>query len=348
MRIWGTFPPKDNYTNNISTDVSIQHWEYFEDNPYFDYIKSGYGVVNSDDQTYIVQKYSTSYRQQLNHTLIFHGDPKGGAYAPYIFDPHNATNNPSKDNPLVLGHLAAQWNDYGANTSAYLEAYYPWRDHLPALADKQWGGEITEDQYNDIYDTLQSAAPAQNLDRRVPSKTGTIFQYGFGSSRPEKVVKDLSKNGYDAKTDCKVSHQALHVVDKCRLVTPLTSKGGEYTLSFSVKQSSKQPGTIFHGPDSELRSGNGTSDKVMIVSAGNAFALNYTLPVGDWVDVALIARGNRTFFQAGKTEHEFLAIIGVNGERFAWAPLSVVAPIQTIGGGGWEGSLKDVKLVDHA
>ena len=132
-------------------------------------------------------------------------------------------------------------------------------------------------------------------------------------------------------------------------MTPLKSKGGEYTLYFKVKQTSKTPGPIFTGPDSELRSGNGTSDKVMIVSAGNAFALNYSLPVGDWVDAALIARGNQTFFRvSGKKEHEFLAIVGVNGERFAWAPLSVVAPIQTIGGGEWEGDLEDVKLVDHA
>ncbi|KAF7197826.1 Beta-hexosaminidase [Pseudocercospora fuligena] len=348
VRIWGTFPPQKNYTNNIDTDVSIQQWEFFEDNPYYDYIKNGYHVVNSDDHNYIVQKYSTSYPQQLNHTLIFHGNPEGGAFAPYIFDPNNATNNPSKDNPYVLGHLAAQWNDYGANTSTYLEAYHPWRAHLPALADKQWGGEITEDQYDNIYGILQSAAPAQNLDRRVKSKTRMIFSYDFSHSKGN-TVKDLSKNGYDAKTDCKSSDGALHITDGCKLTTPLKSKGGEYTLSFKVKQTSKTPGPIFTGPDSELRSGNGTSDKVMIVSAGNAFALNYSLPVGDWVDAALIARGNQTFFRVhGKKEHEFLAIVGVNGERFAWAPLSVVAPIQTIGGGEWEGDLKDVKLVDHA
>ncbi|KXS96506.1 hypothetical protein AC578_6311 [Pseudocercospora eumusae] len=349
VRIWGTFPPQKNYTNNIDTAVSIQHWEFFEDNPYYDYIKNGYRVVNSDDHNYIVQKYSTSYPQQLNHTLIFHGNPAGGAFAPYIFDPNNATNNPPKDNPFVLGHLAAQWNDYGANTSTYLEAYHPWRAHLPALADKQWGGEITEDQYNQIYGTLQSSAPAQNLDRRVKSKTRTILSYNFADVKGN-TVKDQSGNSYDAKTDCKASSDgALHIADGCTLMTPLTSKGGEYTLSFKVKQTSKVPGPILTGPDSELRSGNGTSEKVMMVSAGNAFALNYSLPVGEWVDAALVARGNQTFFRVGpQKEQEFLAIVGVNGERFAWAPISVVAPIQTMGGGEWEGDVKDVELVDHA
>ena len=31
MRIWGTYPPQKNYTDNIYTNVTIQHWEFFED-----------------------------------------------------------------------------------------------------------------------------------------------------------------------------------------------------------------------------------------------------------------------------------------------------------------------------
>lgn len=92
MRIWGTFPPMSNYTNNISEDVAVQHWEFFEDYPYQDYIEKGYSVINSDDHFYIVNKYSASYQQQLNKTLIFHGNPNGGAFAPYIFDPNNSSN----------------------------------------------------------------------------------------------------------------------------------------------------------------------------------------------------------------------------------------------------------------
>ncbi|KAK5126064.1 hypothetical protein LTR85_011419 [Meristemomyces frigidus] len=207
MRIWGTFPPMSNYTNNISKDVAIQHWEFFDDYPYQDYIQNGYSVINADDHFYIVNKYSGSYQQQLNKTLIFHGNPSGGAFAPYIFDPNNSTNNPPKDSPFVPGHIAAQWNDYGYNTSTYLEAYYSWRDNLAALADKQWGGNLTEMQYDSIFETLQAAAPAQNLDRTVKSKGSTVLQYEFSSFAPaasgsHKVVKDLSGNDYNGHTDC--------------------------------------------------------------------------------------------------------------------------------------------------
>jgi hexosaminidase len=355
MRIWGTYPPQKNYTQNISKDVAIQHWEFFEDNPLFDYIDNEYDVINSDDHCYIVNKYSTSYPQHLNRTLIFYGDPLGGAFAPNIFDPNNATNNPARDNPRVMGHIAAQWNDYGYNTSTYLEAYYSWRNLLPALADKQWGGNLQDGDYDALFATLQPAAPGQNLDRDVVSKSSLILRYIFSPKpRPwswgqRDVIKDLSGNHYDGKTNCSVVKGAMQFTDGCSVTTPLTSKGHGYTLSFTLKQTSSTPGPLFSGPDSELRSGNGTFSKVMLVSAGNAFPLNYSLRVGEWVDASLIARGNRTFFAVdGGSEMEFMAKIGINGESFAWVNMAVVAPLETIGGGNWEGEMKGVKLVDYA
>ncbi|KAK5126065.1 hypothetical protein LTR85_011420 [Meristemomyces frigidus] len=87
----------------------------------------------------------------------------------------------------------------------------------------------------------------------------------------------------------------------------------------------------------------------MLLSAGNAFALNYSLPVGVWTDAALIARGNRTFFAVdGGEEMEFTAKIGVNGASFVWTNMAVVAPLQTIGGGSWRGEMSKLKLVDYA
>lgn len=357
IRIWGTFPPMGNYTNNISKGVAIQHWEGFEDNAYFDYIKNGYNVINSDDHFYIVQKYSASYPQQLNKTLIFYGDPLGGAFAPNIFDPNNATNNPPRDSPFVPGHIAAQWNDYGYNTSTYLEAYYSWRDNLAALADKQWGGNLTEVQYDSIFDTLQAAAPAQNLDRTIESQTSTIVEYDLEgmpyaapAARSRRFVRDLSGNSYHAYTNCSSSNGSIIFEPNCSLSTPLTSKGRNYTLSFSLlQQPNSPPGPLFTGPDSELRSGNGSSTQIMLVSAGNAFALNYSLPVGVWTDARLMGRGNRTFFAVGGgREVEFTTKIGVNGEGFVWAGMAVVAPLRTIGGGGWWGAMRSVKLVDFA
>lgn len=255
-----------------------------------------------------MQKWSASYPQHLNRTLIFHGNPLGGAFAPYVFDPNNATNNPASDNPYVPGHIAAQWNDYGYNTSTYLEAYYSWRDLNAALADKQWGGHLTEQQYDDIFEKLQSSAPAQNLDRTITSKSSTILEYDFTSTTFSRdgIVKDKSGNGYDGKTNCSIGRGGASFKDGCIISSPLTSKGRNYTLSFGVLQQTSNPAPLFRGPDSELWSGNGSSTKIMLISAGNAFALNYSLPVGSRTDASLIARGNQTFFSVnGGAEMEF-------------------------------------------
>jgi hexosaminidase len=45
---------------------------------------------------------------------------------------------------------------------------------------------------------------------------------------------------------------------------------------------------------------------------------------------------------------EFLTRVGVNGERFEWAPMALNAPVHKIGGGSWEGEIGQVKLVDFA
>ena len=358
IRIWGTYPPQANYTANIATNATIQHWQFFEDNPLYDYVRKGYSVINSDDANYIVQKYSTSYPQHLNRTLIFAGNPAGGAFAPYVFDPNNATSNPERDEPRVRGHIAAQWNDYGPNTSTYLEAYYSWRGLLPALADKQWGGDVRDEDYDELFAALQPVAPGQNLDRSVRSKGDTIVKYdfapaprpGIGGASEKGLVKDLSGNGFDARTDCSFADGALQARDGCAVHTPLGSKGHDFTLSMKLQQSPDSPaGAILSGPDSVLASGNGSSDALMLISAGNAFALNYSLPVGRWVDGRLIGRGNQTFFSAdGGEEMEFLTKVGVNGERFAWAYMNVVAPLARIGGGDWVGAVKSVELKGSA
>ncbi|CZT25522.1 uncharacterized protein RCC_11255 [Ramularia collo-cygni] len=354
IRVWGTFPPNTSYDNNIPTSVAFQHWAAFEDNALFDYINNGYSVINSDDRNYIVSKWSGSYPQILNKTTIFHGDPLGGAYAPDIFDIVNATNNPSRDNPYVIGQLAAQWNDYGPNASTVLEAYYSWRDYLPALADKQWGGKVTEEQYDSIYPTLHAAAPAQNLDRRIKSKTSTILNYQFTAkpvpnSPVSDQVTDLSGNDYHGNSNCSIVNGALQFKNACSITTPLTSKGQNYTLSFTLKQSTNHTGALFTGPDSQLRSGNGTSGAVMLVTGGEAYALNYSLPVGQWVDASLIGKGNRTYFSVNdEAEMEFTTKMGINGASFVWAEMAIVAPLRRIGGDGWEGEMKSVKLVDYA
>jgi hexosaminidase len=348
MRIWGTFTPEQGA--NISKSVSYQHWDVSADEPYNDYIKNGYNVLNSDDYMYLVGGWSGSFLQELPLSKIFQ-DPYGEIFSPAMFDSSNKDDNPKKNDKHILGHLAALWNDYGPNSTTVLQTYHSWRNALPALADKQWGGDITEPEYLSVFDRLQAAVPAQNLDRQIPSKSGTILHYNFDEQ--SDTVIDHSGNGYDGKVNgCKVSNSALHLANGCYLETPLESKGRDYALSFKVKPTSQTPGTLFSGPDSVFVNGNGTISNLTLISGGNPYSLNYTLPTNVWTDVSLMGRGNATLLTVSGSgiksqTMEFLAKIGVNGESFVWAPIAIEAPLARIGE-GFTGLIKDVMLTGSA
>lgn len=294
--------PSSTATSNVNKSVSVQHWEFFEANPYVDFIKSGYSVLNSDDQFYIVAKWSGSYHQTLNMTRIFHGAPDGGPTAPNIFDNSGAANNPPRDSPYVLGQLPALWNDFGPNSTSVIEAYYALREGLPALGDKQWGGDLLMSEFYSIFETLHKTIPEQNLDRTIPSVSPTILEYDFS---PKGLIEDLSGNGYHGSLgiagNCSYTNSSLVLGKGCSINTPLSPKGRNYTLSFTVKPTSSAPGTLFSGAPS-LLAGNESLSNVMMVTGGNAYILNYTLPRNVWTDVSLIGIGNATYLSTIEAE----------------------------------------------
>jgi len=369
--------------------------EFFEDNPLHDYIQNNYSVINSDDTFYIVTKWSGSYPQSINISKTFHGNPAdGGRWQPHVFDSKNASNNPERSNKYILGAIAPLWNDYGANASVYSEVYYAWREGIPALADKQWGGDLTEDEFHQVFPVLHASIPGQNLDRAIPSETSTILHYDSGSWAPDrphidvdtdnnnsaylgpslstdesarKRVRDKSGNDYTGTTNCRTTTDGtLRITPSCSLRTPLTSKGRDYTLTIRLKLDSDnrledRDTTILSGADSTLM----LTPAVTLFASGNYYRLNSTLPQGKWVDLTVRGRGERTFASIREakpkppssspflvsrdeaTEEEFQAVLGINGERFVWAPIAIEAPIAEVGG-DWSGELDGLFLSSEA
>ncbi|KAI0406654.1 glycoside hydrolase [Xylaria palmicola] len=366
IRIWGTFPPRLGY-DNISTDVSIQHWEFFEDNPLFDYIQNNYSVVNSDDAFYVVNKWSGSYPQKVNISKTFHGNPaSGGPWEPYIFDTNNSTNNPERSSPHVLGSIAPLWNDFGPNATVYSEAYYAWRDGIPALADKQWGGCLLTEEFVNAFPVLAASAPGQFLENKIPSKTPVVLSFDRESWMTDASLEgdvpghwrviDLSGNGYDAMTDCDISaNNTIALTPLCSLTTPLLSKGRGYALTLRLYLSqldADKEALLIKGQDSMLL----LTPNVTLFTEGHQYRLNATVPMETWVDVIIVGRGDQTFGSVKKvrlgdpfetrTDEAFQAVLGINGESFVWAPIAIEAPLTTIGGSDahWEGQLGGMLL----
>ncbi|KAF7535754.1 hypothetical protein G7054_g5107 [Neopestalotiopsis clavispora] len=343
---------------NVYNNVSVQHWEYFEDNPYYDYIKNNYSVVNSNDDFYIVNKWAPpgGYLNSINLTKTFHGSPDLSYWRPNVFDQHNDTNNPVASDPYVLGAIAPIWNDYGANASVYSEAYYAWREGIPALADKQWGGNLSEAAFPGVFASLHPTIPGQNLERTIPSISNVIVNYTLAQSTnaTANVVQDISGNSYDAESDCVWTEDsgspALSISDGCSIITPLDSKGRNYTLSLSLLVDSLTDATnatLLYGRDSALM----LTPNITLFAGGNYFRLNTTVPEGAWFNLKLIGRGNRTYAALDDgEEEEFLAIMGINGIYHHWAEIAIEAPLKTLGGlgSGWTGLFGGLSLTSTA
>lgn len=357
IRIWGTFPPIENGTyENVYQNVSVQHWEYFEDNPYYDYILNNYSVVNSNDDFYIVNKWAPpgGYLNHINLTKTFIGTPPDGTYwRPYVFDQSNATNNPPESNGLVLGSIVPLWNDYGANASVYSEAYYAWRDGIPTLADKQWGGNLSSSDFGSVFETLHAVVPGQNLDRTIASVSDVIFNYTVTDSG----LEDTSANNFSITTDCTTSGEAVLLTPSCAITTPHSSKGRNYTLTLSgltiASLDDPTNATLLTGSDSTLM----LMPNITFFAGGNYFRLNSTVPLNETVDLSIIGRGNKTYASVESATHgvlvdeeEFLAVMGINGLYHHWAEIAFEAPLKTIGGdgSGWSGKLGGFSLTSVA
>lgn len=349
IRIWGTFYPKKHTGSNmeISSNVTIQHWAYLFGDPLKDDIKNEYSIINSDEMFYIVMK-DGPYGRTINLTTVFTGNPEDkGAWSPNIFNLTKPDENPSRNNPLLQGAISPIWNDHGANTSVYSEAYYAWRDGLPALADKHWGGKLTEEQFHDSFAKIHPHVPDQDLERSIPSKGKSIFQFKLDGAKAG-TVKDSSSNKYDAETTCKSGDKALAITPDCELTTPWASKGRNYTLSLTLKVDKlddKTNTTIVSGKDSALM----LTPNLTLFASGIYYRLNVSLPLQQWVQLEISSRGPQTFATAKSDngdeifpEQEFKTHMSYYGAPLRWRPMAIEAPINKVS--GWTGQLREFSL----
>lgn len=320
IRIWGTNEPSD--TLSVSPNITIQHWDFPEDDIPVRLLQSGFQVINSEQYfLYLDEKTSENnqFPQTLNEDLIWGGAPGGKGWAPNIFSPTDPSNNTSIDNPNLRGSIMALWCDWGNNATTHLEIYYQLSRSLALFAEKSWSGSdvrdsaLTREEFDNVYPILNAAAPGQNLNRVVkPAHGNIVYEY---SDPPLPFT------------------------------TPINSVGPPYTLTFSVKPSSVSPATglLFSGIDSKLHVSNLT-----FKATGQLYSLGYTLPTDKYTHVAIHAT----------REYIYAIIDGDEGNKLFWttnmdiwgdyidvANMSFAAPGRQIGGEMFGGSIRDVSLV---
>ena len=311
------------------------------------------------DDFYVVNKFSGSYPQEVRIAKLFKFGTKGGFWRPHLF--HQSYQNPEANNPNVLGSIVPLWNDFGPNATVYSETYYAWRKAIPALADKQWGGNLTEADFELTFEALRPYVPGQNLERAIPSKGKTVFNYTVTEARSKqelfRVLKDTSPNGYDATTDCPTSKDgALQISPNCSVVTPLSSKGRNYTLVLDVKitnLTTPTNATLISGRDSSLM----LTPTLSYYASGIYYSLssNMTLAADTWTEVTVSGVGGRTFAKLVSANNftvteEFITLMDISGNWFESGQMAIEAPLSRIGGAGsgWVGEVKSWSLTSEA
>lgn len=238
----------------------------------------------------------------------------------------------------------ASWNDPGPTASTPLEIFYEIKEGLPIILSANWQAaprpmHLTEDQFDAGFPILQRAAPGQNMNRIIPSKTALVLEYDLTklSTGSSIRVPDGSGNGYDGALRNGV------------ITTPLTSKGHNFTMLIEIAGASQQ-GTLLSGPDDSFGfEKTATGLTLAFTSTNITYPLqNFTLPAGSRtvpVNIVITATEEGTSaFVNGQHVGDFMVF--VNGNL---APMAFVAPLQNIGLAGtilqkfavWDG-LQDV------
>ncbi|TFK32297.1 glycoside hydrolase [Crucibulum laeve] len=316
IRIWGTNEPSK--TLSISTNVTIQHWNFPGDTIPVELTKKGYKVINSE-QSFLYLDGKTSdggqFPTELNQDLMWSGASDGGGWAPNIFSSTDSSNNTSPNDPNLRGAIMALWNDWGNNATTPLEIYYQLSRSLAVFGEKTWTGSgvqasaLTRDQFDRVYPVLNAAAPGQNLNRAVqPQRGNVVYQY-------KTIIAPLR--------------------------TSFDSVGPPYTLKFTVNPTS-QDGVLFSGRDSKLHVRSLAFEDP---STQKFYWLNFTLLLNQETTVEIHATRESTYALINGQKYWWLTNLDIWGEYMQLANMSFAAPSSAIGVDGFAGRIKDVSLV---
>ncbi|KAH8898108.1 putative beta-N-hexosaminidase [Thozetella sp. PMI_491] len=340
VRIWGTEEPSQD--REIAKEVIIQHWQLGQSDPVA-LAEAGYDIINSEDWwAYMSLKNDhmpilpAPYAQFFNESRIFRfANQEGWQWSPNDIDAYN----PQRQMPVGAarnkGAILAAWNDNGPDASTQLEAYYAMRRGIPLVASRAWSGVrgplLVETELDPSVDFFSPHAPAQNLDRVVPSKAGS------------EPLLTWERDGGIGSENSTVS-------------LGYGSKGLNYTLTLDITG----PFELV-GPDNALfldSSGSlvFTSDgwpyPLRSVSSHDALHLDPGMPGRIWTNVTSSAHvpvivstparivivteatgGSRVWLN-GKFAGRFeVFVFGGRNTLFSWSQMAFVAPLDTLRGG---------------
>jgi len=335
-RAWGSLSQFPGETP-VDKDIVLNIWNNGWHNPVAA-VNDGFDVINTNDGLLYIVPYAGYYNDYLNTKLLYE------KWEPNIFSINNPNLNLSEDNPHLLGGMFAVWNDmigYGYTT---FDVHERVRHAMPTLSQKMWSGKAEEsfDNFSKLSKDI-GEAPGMDLLREVQTKDDLILHYAFDRG-DNYQVKDNSKNNYFGKANgierTKDGRNGRAVVfndPEDHISTDLLSKGFPWSTSMWVKLDENQSeGVVLESSDGSLKLVQKGTNKVGFSREGYDFSFDYSLPVGQWVHLAL----------NGTTKGTSLY---VNGELRDSTNRTLVLPLSTVGSKtkAFQGTLDDFRVYNR-
>ncbi|MFJ7829443.1 discoidin domain-containing protein [Peribacillus sp. NPDC097264] len=340
-RIWGSFSSMNGNTPVKGEGVQINLWnagwakmdEMYE---------SGFDLINTNDGHLYMVPNAGYYYDYLNNSFLYND-----------WEPNNIASNtiPAGDKQMI-GAAFAVWNDaidqYSNGTSEY-DVYDRIQSALPYFASKVWGkGSLNQNQFTSKVKEIDEA-PNTDLRYKVDSKTDTLAQYNLKNKR------DTSGNGYDLGKTVKSSlkkvdgRTALQLKgNESYIKTPLTKIGVDSSLRFKVKRTatSHDEQILFESDTGSLKAVQRETGKVGFSREGYDYSFDYTLPVGEWVELEIATKLKETsLYVNGK----LVDVLGDNEKVEATGrpyTATFILPFERIGSkkNSFQGYVSDVEL----
>ncbi len=306
-RLWGSFSLKRGQTPVETEGVQLDVWSHEWQNPQ-EALNLGFDIINILDATgYIVPNGTGNvggYGDYLNLPLLY-----SQKWQPNIIGPTTVV----AGYPQLLGASWALWNDNSFRDDTGLvdfDLYNRIRATSAVIAEKTWNtGE--DGNYDDFVRKLLDVGlpPLTNPEYEVQSEGDVLFAQEFEKLAPRY---DLSGNGNNAVDMQNVGWTPGHFGMAMELrggasfmKTPIEGIAPDYIAEFWVNRSAESkddvPQVLFSSHLGKIMAVQKDTGKVGITRDTWDYSFDYTLPVGRWVELTLVARGRDvTLYVNGK------------------------------------------------
>ncbi|QQL45771.1 family 20 glycosylhydrolase [Sulfuriroseicoccus oceanibius] len=345
-RLWGSLRAKPGKTPIISEGVQMHIWSLYWASP-IDALNQGFDVINILD--------GTSY-------IVPNGTGNVGGYGDYLnlanlyapsWQPHIMGNEKViPGHPKMLGAQWALWNDNSFRRDTGLIDYDLFdriQQSCSVMAEKTWstGSDRSFDEFTQLVKRVGDA-PATNPRYNVATKKPLALDL---SAKDGQLV-DGSGNGYNA-----VAAENVGFVDgdggqvvelrggRSFVKNAVENIAPNYVAEFRVKRTSdsQAPQVLFSSFTGAFYAVQKETGKVGITRDTWDYSFDYTLPVGEWVTLKLVASGRSlTLFANGEeigapVRHQFPESHKYN---------SFIFPVEYLGAeeDAFVGQVRDVKV----